>query len=109
MFQTNQELYEPTVMFFGMCNSSATFQAMMDKIFKKEIEGDLIIVYMDNVLGVTIFLLSYLPDTRFTNLCIPSPLLFHITYALPPPSPSYVFYSLHAAFSYLYFYTLPSP
>ena len=38
-------------MFFGMCNSPATFQAMMDEIFKKEIEGDLIIVYMDNVLG----------------------------------------------------------
>ena len=38
-------------MFFGMCNSPATFQAMMDKIFKKEIEGNLIIVYMDNVLG----------------------------------------------------------
>ena len=30
-----------------------------------------------------------LPDTRFTNLCIPSPLLFHITYALPsPPLPT---------------------
>ena len=38
-------------MFFGMCNSLATFQAIMDKIFKKEIEGDLIIVYMDDVLG----------------------------------------------------------
>ena len=50
-FKTNQGLYEPTVMFFGMCNSPATFQAMMDEIFKKEIEDDLIIVYMDNVLG----------------------------------------------------------
>ena len=38
-------------MFFGMCNSLATFQAMMDEIFKKEIEGNLIIVYMDDVLG----------------------------------------------------------
>ena len=38
-------------MFFAMCNSPATFQAMMDEIFKKEIEGNLIIVYMDNVLG----------------------------------------------------------
>ena len=50
-FKTNRGLYEPTVMFFGMCNSPATFQAMMDKIFKKEIEGNLIIVYMDDVLG----------------------------------------------------------
>ena len=38
-------------MFFGMCNSPATFQAMMDEIFKKEIEGNLIIVYMNDVLG----------------------------------------------------------
>ena len=33
------------VMFFGMCNSPATFQAMMDEIFKKEIEGNLICLY----------------------------------------------------------------
>jgi hypothetical protein len=45
-FKTNRGLYEPTVMFFGMCNSPATFQAMMDKIFKKEIEENLIIVYI---------------------------------------------------------------
>jgi hypothetical protein len=38
-------------MFFGMCNSLATFQAMMDKIFKKEIKEDLIIVYMDDILA----------------------------------------------------------
>jgi hypothetical protein len=41
----------PTVMFFGMCNFLATFQAMMDKIFKKEIEENLIIVYMDDILA----------------------------------------------------------
>jgi hypothetical protein len=50
-FKTNRGLYEPTVMFFRMCNSPATFQAMMDEIFKKEIEGNLIIVYMDNILA----------------------------------------------------------
>jgi histidinol phosphatase-like enzyme len=38
-------------MFFGMCNSPATFQAMMDEIFKKQIEEDLIIVYMDDILA----------------------------------------------------------
>jgi Reverse transcriptase (RNA-dependent DNA polymerase) len=50
-FKTNQGLYELTVMFFGMCNSLATFQLMMDEIFKKEIEDDLIIVYMDDILA----------------------------------------------------------
>jgi Reverse transcriptase (RNA-dependent DNA polymerase) len=38
-------------MFFGMCNSPATFQAMMDKIFKKKIEENLIIVYLDDILA----------------------------------------------------------
>jgi Reverse transcriptase (RNA-dependent DNA polymerase) len=38
-------------MFFGMCNSLAIFQAMMDEIFKKEIEENLIIVYMDDILA----------------------------------------------------------
>jgi Reverse transcriptase (RNA-dependent DNA polymerase) len=38
-------------MFFRMCNSLATFQAMMDKIFKKEIKENLIIVYMDDILA----------------------------------------------------------
>ena len=49
-FKTNQGLYEPTVMFFGMCNSPATFQSMMDSVFAEEIEGNLIIVYMDDIL-----------------------------------------------------------
>jgi hypothetical protein len=38
-------------MFFGMCNFPATFQAMINKIFKKEIEENLIIVYMDDILA----------------------------------------------------------
>ena len=37
-FKTNCGLFEPTVMFFGLCNSPATFQAMMDAIFKKELD-----------------------------------------------------------------------
>jgi hypothetical protein len=38
-------------MFFGMCNFPATFQAMMDEIFKKGIEENLIIAYMDDILA----------------------------------------------------------
>ena len=36
-FITNEGLYEPTVMFFGMTNSPTTFQAMMNAIFEDEI------------------------------------------------------------------------
>ena len=32
-FKTNRGLFEPTVMFFGLCNSPATFQNMMNDIF----------------------------------------------------------------------------
>jgi Reverse transcriptase (RNA-dependent DNA polymerase) len=49
-FKTNQGLFEPTVMFFGMCNFPATFQAMMDSIFSKMIKGRKVIVYMDDIL-----------------------------------------------------------
>jgi len=49
-FKTNKGLFEPTVMFFGMCNSPATFQAMMDEIFVTMIDGRLVIVYMDDIL-----------------------------------------------------------
>ena len=37
-------------MFFGMCNSPATFQAMMDSIFTDLIEKGHVIVYMDDIL-----------------------------------------------------------
>jgi hypothetical protein len=49
-FKTHYGLYEPTVMFFEMCNSPATFQSMMDHIFKDEIHNKWIIVYMDDIL-----------------------------------------------------------
>ena len=45
-----KELFKPTVMFFRMCNSPATFQAMMDNIFAAEIDGKLVIEYMDDIL-----------------------------------------------------------
>jgi Reverse transcriptase (RNA-dependent DNA polymerase) len=49
-FKTNKGLFEPTMMFFGMCNSLATFQAMMDDIFMTMIDNWLVIVYMDDIL-----------------------------------------------------------
>jgi Reverse transcriptase (RNA-dependent DNA polymerase) len=49
-FKMNKGLFEPTVMFFGMCNSPATFQAMMDDIFMMMIDNQLVIVYMDDIL-----------------------------------------------------------
>ena len=36
-------------MFFGMCNSPATFQSMMDDIFGDLIDACLVIIYMDDI------------------------------------------------------------
>ena len=49
-FKTNHGLFEPTVMFFGLCNSPATFQAMMNNIFKDYIDQGWIVIYMDDML-----------------------------------------------------------
>jgi Reverse transcriptase (RNA-dependent DNA polymerase)/Retroviral aspartyl protease len=49
-FKMNKGLFEPTMMFFGMCNSPATIQAMMDNIFMTTIDNQLVIVYMDDIL-----------------------------------------------------------
>ena len=48
-FKTNKGLFEPTVMFFGMCNSPATFQSMMDEIFADMTDEGIVIIYMDDV------------------------------------------------------------
>ena len=37
------------MMFFGMCNSPATFQAMMDDIFEDLIKEGIVIIYMDDM------------------------------------------------------------
>jgi hypothetical protein len=49
-FSTPFGLYEPTVMFFGLCNSPATFQRMMNHIFWTEINEGWCKIYMDDIL-----------------------------------------------------------
>ena len=52
-FQTNRGLFEPLVMFFGMTNSPATFQTMMNNIFWNLIAEGIVVVYLDNILIFT--------------------------------------------------------
>ena len=49
-FVTNRGLFEPMVMFFGLCNSPATFQHMMNDIFRDMINEGWIVIYMDDIL-----------------------------------------------------------
>jgi len=52
-FRTNRGLFEPLVMFFGLCNSLATFQTMMDDIFDGLIMEGVVVVYLDDILIFT--------------------------------------------------------
>ena len=49
-FRTNRGLYEPTVMFFGLTNSPATFQGFMNEIFKDLVDDGHVVVYLDDIL-----------------------------------------------------------
>ena len=48
-FLTPEGLFEPTVMFFGLTNSPATFQMMMNTIFRTEVAQGWLSVYMDDI------------------------------------------------------------
>jgi len=52
-FCTNQGLFEPLIMFFGMTNSPATFQTMMNDVFRTVIAEGIVIVYLDDILIFT--------------------------------------------------------
>ena len=42
--------YEPVIMFFGMTNSPATFQGMMNEILRDMINKEKVAAFVDNVL-----------------------------------------------------------
>ena len=52
-FHTNRGLFKPLVMFFGMTNSPATFQTMMNDIFRTLIAEGIVVVYLDDILIFT--------------------------------------------------------
>ncbi|SJL13289.1 uncharacterized protein ARMOST_16729 [Armillaria ostoyae] len=52
-FRTNRGLFEPTIMFFGLTNSPATFQWMMNDIFKDLISEGKVTIYLDDILIFT--------------------------------------------------------
>jgi len=50
VFTTHVGSFEPTVMFFGITNSPAMFQAMMNKILRDMINEGKVAAFVDNVL-----------------------------------------------------------
>jgi len=49
-FCMNWGLFEPLVMFFSLTNSPATFQTMMNDLFKELINEGVVTIYMDDIL-----------------------------------------------------------
>jgi len=49
-FTTPEGLFEPTVMFFGLTNSPATFQAMMNELLRDLINTGKVAVFIDDVI-----------------------------------------------------------
>ena len=49
-FMTPEELFELTVMFFGLTNSPATFQAMMNKLLRDLINTGKVATFIDDVI-----------------------------------------------------------
>src|SRR5713226_4920793 len=52
-FKMNKGIFKPLVIFFGLTNSPATFQSMMNELFKDLIDTGLAFIYMDNILITT--------------------------------------------------------
>jgi len=52
-FCTNCGLFELLIMFFGMTNSPATFQTMMNDVFRTVIAEGIVVVYLDDILIFT--------------------------------------------------------
>ena len=50
MFTIHIDSFKPTVMFFRMTNSPATFQAMMNEILRDLINKEKVAVFVDNML-----------------------------------------------------------
>jgi hypothetical protein len=63
-FRTNRGLFEPLVMFFGLTNSPATFQTMMNDIFRDLVLEGVVVVYLDDILIFTESLEEHREVTR---------------------------------------------
>jgi len=66
-FWTNRGLFEPLAMFFGLTNSPATFQTMMNNIFQDLIFEGVVCIYLDDILIFTETMEEY---DRVTHLVL---------------------------------------
>jgi hypothetical protein len=66
-FCTNRGLFEPLVIYFGLTNSPATFQTMMNEVFQDLITEGAVSVYLDDILIFTNLLEEHRWITRLVS------------------------------------------
>ena len=69
-FIMNEGLFKPTVMFFDLTNSPATFQTMMNTIFGDLINGGSVTIYMDDIAIHTGWREGEMEDEHVTHHCL---------------------------------------
>jgi len=69
-FTTPYGLYEPTVMFFGQCNSPPTFQAFMNHIFADYLVEGWLIIYMDDLMVYSVDLEEHISRVHLVLQCL---------------------------------------
>jgi hypothetical protein len=69
-FCTNRGLFEPLVMYFGLTNSPATFQMMMNEIFQDLITEDIVSIYLNEILISTNLLEEHRQILRLVLDCM---------------------------------------
>jgi hypothetical protein len=78
-FRTNRGLFEPLVMYFGLTNSLATFQTMMNEIFQDLITEGVVSIYLDDILIFT----NSLEDHRWITCLVLDRMREHKLYLRP--------------------------
>jgi hypothetical protein len=66
----NRGLFEPLVMYFGLTNSPATFQTMMNEIFQDLITEGIVSMYLDDILIFTNSLEEHYWNMRLVLDCM---------------------------------------
>jgi len=52
-FTTPERSFEPIIMFFGLTNSPATFQVMMNELLRDLVNTEKVVVFIDDVMIAT--------------------------------------------------------
>ena len=70
LFTTNWGLFEPQVMYFGLTNSSVTFQTLMNTIFANLVAMGKVAVYLDDILIYSSMLQQHHETTHYVLQCL---------------------------------------